>query len=343
MHLGRVHDERADSGLPRELGQLSGSQPLRRGPGWSRRAARGLGVLRGTRGRRPRRSAGRPARGRGGPGRAGWPSPRQPVPGRLEPQRGDAALEVGEQRLVGRLGVGHDQVGADVPRPARVGRPLVVSPSRSSGVPSGVMPMPSSVRPGQPVPDQLVGVLVGEPARLAQHGGGRGLPLCFPARSRRSSGAARSREPWSGSSASGSSSRPRRSAGRSRSKGRSRPPWAMNCDFLNRLRRSQGAVQRGLPRAGDRSNVYSWVTKERAPPADKISRPSSPMRSATSCWWAPARRQDHPPGDAAGPQRRPEPRRHRSRTAPRSPTSSPASGPTDGRWRSRWRRSSTAA
>ena len=36
---------------------------------------------------------------------------------------------------------------------------------------------PVEGRPGELVPGLRVGVVVGEPARLAQHGGGRSLPL----------------------------------------------------------------------------------------------------------------------------------------------------------------------
>ena len=39
------------------------------------------------------------------------------------------------------------------------------------------MAMPSSVRAGQPVPDRVVGVVLGQAAGLAQHRGGGLLPL----------------------------------------------------------------------------------------------------------------------------------------------------------------------
>ena len=61
--------------------------------------------------------------------------------------------------------------------PGRVGRPTVTRPSSSSGVPSGVMPMPSRVVRVSFSQTSASGSSSVEPARLAQHGGGRGLPV----------------------------------------------------------------------------------------------------------------------------------------------------------------------
>ena len=185
------------------LGQLAGGvgAPGRRG--WCRGAARG------PRGRRRNAAPGlrrraRPARGRAARGRAG--SSRSVSGVHAQPQGGDAAVEVDERLLVGRLRRPRPSTYARMSQsPGRVGRPLVSrSSSRSGGAERGDADAVER-RPGELLPDQVVGVVVGQPAGLAQHRGGLALPV---GRRPPSSGAARSSEPCSGSSSSGSSSPP---------------------------------------------------------------------------------------------------------------------------------------
>ena len=99
------------------------------------------------------------------------------VLGDLEPQRRDSALQVGEQRLVVRLGVRDSEVRPDVPRPrsdraAHRDERLDELRRTERGDAD-----PVEGRTGELVPGLRVGVVVGEPARLAEHGGGRCLPL----------------------------------------------------------------------------------------------------------------------------------------------------------------------
>ncbi len=218
-----------------------------RGPSCRRRRSRGgrararaaATATRSSGRRRPRRAEvgarGAPSWRRGGPGRTRAPAPsarrasgaassttgarssrtpsssaagRCPAPAR-EPQRRDAALEVGERGLVGLRGprARPSEVGADVPgagpdrtRRAWRGR------RQCSGVPSGVTSMPSRVRRASLLPDQVVGVVLAEPPRLAQHGGGGLLPVGAGVPS--SSGSARASVPCSGSRSLGSSRPP---------------------------------------------------------------------------------------------------------------------------------------
>ncbi len=99
----------------------------------------------------------------------------RPVLPAAHPETGDAALEVDARLLVGELRVGAVDVRPDVP---------VALPGRTTGGLQAVEEPGRTQRgdgdaveggPGQLLPDQVVAVVLGEPARLAQHG--RGLPL----------------------------------------------------------------------------------------------------------------------------------------------------------------------
>ncbi len=130
--------------------------------------------------------------------------------------------------------------------PARVGRPAVTRPSSSSGVPSGVMPMPSSVVRRQRVPDPLVRVLVGRaggpcaapPRRPPPTRRGRAGP---PARRARGSpGRARALRARQG--------RPRRSAPRS--------PWQRRFAARPRPRTVTFSTTLAPRREGPRTRPY---------------------------------------------------------------------------------------
>ena len=256
-----------------ELGELPGGARRRPGRGWSAGAARGR----------------RRTQERAGTGLGGLQHDRREVEEHaveqggpvgvlvgLEPQRGDAALEVGEQRLVVGLRVGDRQVGADVPvpragRPARGDQPVEQVRRAQRGDADAV-----ERGAGQLLPDQLVGVVLAQPARLAQHRRGRRLPLraVVPVLRRGEVEGALLGLELLGL---GQAALDGPVIGHVRSVG-SRPvpgPSTVNLSMLSGCRAGAG-----------RSNVSPWRTRERVQPADKISRPSSPTRYATSCWWA---------------------------------------------------------
>ena len=165
--------------------------------------------------------------------------------------------------------------------PLRVGRPLVAGPSSRSGRAERGDRDAVERGAGQLLPDQRVGVVVGQPAR----------PCAAPRRPR----ASQSARPWPC---------PRGTRGERALLGlqlgglvqpaldgrvghvRTLGAWTagvtIDCEFLPWPREALSRGRRG-------GNVCPWRRRAGAATADMISRPSSPTRSATSCWSAPAR------------------------------------------------------
>ena len=96
----------------------------------------------------------------------------------VQPQRGGAAVEVGQRLRVQLLRVVAAQLDADVATARRGGAgDGAATSSARSGVPSGADGDAVEGRAGELRPHGVVGVVVAEPAGLAEHGGRGLLPV----------------------------------------------------------------------------------------------------------------------------------------------------------------------